>query len=325
MFLPRFQSPRRLTASPPPSLLPRPQTARAAAKSRSPRRALPASRHFAQYGTTNEQLADLAVATRDWAALNPKAYRREPLTREDVLNSSPIATPLNKLDCCLFTDGGGAVVVVSPDIAKTLDKPPVWLFRMPNRLKEKSNGGDFEFSADGGLADTDILEAAKSQIAEMADDYTDWVKDSITDLVNAHEEAQASFGQAEEQMKIAMEKINLLAHELRGQGGVFGYPLITEFGKSLYNCTGASARVTENLLEFVKAHIDGTTAVIKGSMKGDGARSARKCWRASKPQRRNIRGPGKSRLTHFNGEVWRFLSRRTFRIEAHQVSGKVTS
>lgn len=89
--------------------------------------ALAASRHFAQYGTTSEQLADLAVSTRQWAALNPKAYRREPLTREDVLNSGPIATPLNKLDCCLFTDGGGAVVVVSPDIARTLKKPPVWL------------------------------------------------------------------------------------------------------------------------------------------------------------------------------------------------------
>ena len=56
----------------------------------------------------------------------------------------------------------------------------------------------------------------------MADDYSDWVKDSITNLVNAHEEAAASFGQAEEQMKIPMESINLLAHELRGQGGVFG-------------------------------------------------------------------------------------------------------
>ncbi len=89
--------------------------------------ALAASRHFAQYGTTSEQLADLAVSTRNWAALNPKALRREPLTRDDVLNSGPIATPLNKLDCCLFTDGGGAVVVVSPDIAKTLKKPPVWL------------------------------------------------------------------------------------------------------------------------------------------------------------------------------------------------------
>jgi CheY-like chemotaxis protein len=150
------------------------------------------------------------------------------------------------------------------------DKPPVWLFRMPNRLKEKLSGGDFEFASDGGLADTDILEAAKAQIAEMADDYTDWVKETITDLVNAHEEAQNSFGKAEEQMKIAMEKLNLLAHELRGQGGVFGYPLISEFGKSLYNCSGASARVTENLLEFVKTHIDGITAVINGNVKGDG-------------------------------------------------------
>jgi len=89
--------------------------------------ALAASRHFAEYGTTSEQLADLAVSTREWARMNPKAYRREPLTREEVLTSGPIATPLNRLDCCLFTDGGGAAVVVSPDIAKTLDKPPVWL------------------------------------------------------------------------------------------------------------------------------------------------------------------------------------------------------
>jgi len=90
--------------------------------------ALAASRHFAEYGTTNEQLADLAVSTREWARMNPKAYRREALTREEVLTSGPIATPLNRLDCCLFTDGGGAAVVVSPDIAKTLNKPPVWLF-----------------------------------------------------------------------------------------------------------------------------------------------------------------------------------------------------
>tara|TARA_R110002110_G_scaffold260260_4_gene476043 strand:+ start:27193 stop:28431 length:1239 start_codon:yes stop_codon:yes gene_type:complete len=89
--------------------------------------AMAASRHFAQYGTTSEQLADLAVSTRAWAGLNPKAYRREPLTRDEVLDSGMIASPLHRLDCCLFTDGGGAVVVVSPDVAKTLDKPPVWL------------------------------------------------------------------------------------------------------------------------------------------------------------------------------------------------------
>ncbi|MEC7656236.1 MAG: hypothetical protein VX416_07770 [Pseudomonadota bacterium] len=107
------------------------------------------------------------------------------------------------------------------------------MFRTPNRLKEKPQGGDFEFSSDGGLADSAILEAAKTQITEMADDYSDWVKETITDLVGAHEEAQNSFGKAGEQMKGAREKINILAHELRGHSGVYGYPLISEFGKSL--------------------------------------------------------------------------------------------
>ena len=144
------------------------------------------------------------------------------------------------------------------------------MFRTPNRLKEKLQGGNFEFSSDGGLAD----------------DYSDWVKETITDLVGAHEEAQNSFGKAEEQMKGAREKINILAHELRGQGGIFGYPLISEFGKSLYNCTGNSARVTENLFEFVKAHIDGITAVINGNVKGDADPWVRNCCRVWKRRRK---------------------------------------
>lgn len=150
------------------------------------------------------------------------------------------------------------------------DKPPVWLFRIPNRLKEKLSGGMTEGTADGGLADSDILETAMAQIAEMADDYTDWVKETITELVKAHEDTVASFGKKDDDLKEALARISTAAHELRGQGGVFGYPLITEFGKSLYNCTTPSARVTENLLEFVKAHIDGITAVIRGNVKGDG-------------------------------------------------------
>ncbi len=89
--------------------------------------AMAASRHMALYGTTSEQLAEVAVAARKWATLNPRAYRREPLTVEDVLGSEMISTPLHKLDCCLVTDGGGAVVVVSPEIARSLRKPPIWL------------------------------------------------------------------------------------------------------------------------------------------------------------------------------------------------------
>lgn len=89
--------------------------------------ALAASRHMAQYGTTSEQMAELAVATRAWAQLNPAAYRRDPLTVDEVLASDMIASPLHRLDCCLVTDGGGCIVVVSPEIAKSVPKAPVWL------------------------------------------------------------------------------------------------------------------------------------------------------------------------------------------------------
>lgn len=89
--------------------------------------ALAAARHMAVYGTTREQLAEVAVAARSWAALNPKAFVRTPLTVEEVLASPPVCEPLHRLDCCLVTDGGGAVVIVSPDRAKKLKKRPVWL------------------------------------------------------------------------------------------------------------------------------------------------------------------------------------------------------
>lgn len=89
--------------------------------------ALAAMRHMHLYGTTREQLAEIAVATRKWAQLNPKAYRREPLTIDDVLNAPMICEPLGRHDCCLVTDGGGAVVVVSPERARDSRKPPVWL------------------------------------------------------------------------------------------------------------------------------------------------------------------------------------------------------
>jgi acetyl-CoA acetyltransferase len=77
--------------------------------------ALAANRYMHQYGVTSEQLAEVAVSARDWAGLNPKAYYRDPITIEDVLASDLICEPLHKLDCCLVTDGGGAVVVAAED------------------------------------------------------------------------------------------------------------------------------------------------------------------------------------------------------------------
>jgi acetyl-CoA acetyltransferase len=77
--------------------------------------ALAAMRHRHEYGTTSEQLAEVAVAARQWARRNPRAFSRDPLTVADVLASQMICEPLHKLDCCLVTDGGGAVLVVAED------------------------------------------------------------------------------------------------------------------------------------------------------------------------------------------------------------------
>lgn len=87
--------------------------------------ALAASRHMAQYGTTSEQLAQIAVSTRRWAARNPRARLQELITIDAVLASPYEATPLHKLECCLVTDGAGAVVLTSAERARDLARPPV--------------------------------------------------------------------------------------------------------------------------------------------------------------------------------------------------------
>ena len=92
--------------------------------------AMVARRHMYQYGTTSEQLAAIAVATRKNATRNPLAVMQEPITVEDVLGSRLIADPLHLLDCCLRTDGGGAVLLTTAERARSLRKPPVWVIGM---------------------------------------------------------------------------------------------------------------------------------------------------------------------------------------------------
>jgi acetyl-CoA acetyltransferase len=87
--------------------------------------ALACRRHMHEYGTTKEQLAEIAVATRKWAQLNPKAMMQDPITIDDVLNSRLIAWPFNLLDCCLVTDAGGAIVMTSLERARGLRQRPV--------------------------------------------------------------------------------------------------------------------------------------------------------------------------------------------------------
>lgn len=89
--------------------------------------ALAASRHMHEFGTTAEQLAQIAVSTREWAAMNPRARYRDPITIDDVLASPMQSDPLHLLDCCLVTDGAGAFVMTSAERARDLAKPPVYV------------------------------------------------------------------------------------------------------------------------------------------------------------------------------------------------------
>jgi acetyl-CoA acetyltransferase len=89
--------------------------------------ALAASRHMHLYGTTREQLAEVAVAGRQWALKNPAAWEKKPLTVPEVLNARMISYPFTVRDICLVTDGGGAIVLVAPERAKSCKKPPVYV------------------------------------------------------------------------------------------------------------------------------------------------------------------------------------------------------
>jgi acetyl-CoA C-acetyltransferase len=87
--------------------------------------ALCAQRHMHEFGTTAAQLAEIAVTMRRHAGLNPRAKYREPITVADVLASRIVSSPLHLLDCCIISDGGGAIVVTSAERARDLARPPV--------------------------------------------------------------------------------------------------------------------------------------------------------------------------------------------------------
>ncbi len=113
-------------------------------------------RHMHQYGTTSEQFAAISVATRKHAMRNPEAVKamtdlefvgvRE-LTVEDVVDSRMIAWPLRLLECCMISDGGGAVVIASPQVARNARKKPVWIIGGGEATKYRENGGDITVSA----------------------------------------------------------------------------------------------------------------------------------------------------------------------------------
>jgi acetyl-CoA acetyltransferase len=115
--------------------------------------AMAASRHMHQYGTTREQLAEVAVAARKWALLNPKAWEKEPLTIEQVLNARMVSYPFTVRDCCLVLDGGGAMILTSAARAKTLKKKPVYVL---------GTGEALSHATISNMADLTVTAAAES-------------------------------------------------------------------------------------------------------------------------------------------------------------------
>ena len=142
--------------------------------------AMAAQRHFHEFGTTGEQLAEIAVAAREWALLNPKAYRygAGSITVDDVLASPIISTPLHRLDCCLVVDGGGAVVLTSLDRARDLPKPPVRVLgcgqstthismsQIPDLTRTGAAEAGTRAFAEAGIGPQDV------DVAELYDSFT---------------------------------------------------------------------------------------------------------------------------------------------------------
>jgi acetyl-CoA acetyltransferase len=114
--------------------------------------ALAASRHMYEFGTTRAQLAAVAVAAREWALLNPSAWEKTPLTLDDVLSARMVSYPFTVRDCCLVTDGGGAVIITSAERARSLKKKPAYVLGCGQSTTHSSISSMPDLTVTGALA-----------------------------------------------------------------------------------------------------------------------------------------------------------------------------
>ncbi|UZE47852.1 thiolase domain-containing protein [Rhodopseudomonas sp. P2A-2r] len=149
--------------------------------------ALVAARHMYEYGTTSEQLAWIKVAAAAHAQHNPNAMLREAVSVEQVLESPMISDPLRRLDCCVVSDGGGALIVVRPEIARSLKRPVVNVLGTGEAIKGQQNGQvDLTWSGAALSGPRAFEEAAVKpadiQYASIYDSFTITVLMQLEDL-----------------------------------------------------------------------------------------------------------------------------------------------
>tara|TARA_R110002096_G_scaffold281520_4_gene475670 strand:+ start:738 stop:1247 length:510 start_codon:yes stop_codon:yes gene_type:complete len=145
----------------------------------------------------------------------------------------------------------------------------VRFYRFQNKLKEKTAGlgrGTTSISLEA-------LEAAEQALSKMSEDYPDWV----SSLVGKLQEQHGRCVDTPEMRHDCFEEINHIAHDMKGQGGTFGYPLITSFADSLYGFTVKKpGDIEDKQIELVKSHLDAMRAVIRGRVSGDGGEIGQK-------------------------------------------------
>jgi len=149
--------------------------------------ALAAARHMHEFGTTSEQLAWIKVAASTHAQHNPNAMLREVVTVQQVLDSPMVSDPLHKLDCCVVSDGGGALLIVHPDVAKSLKRPVINVLGAGEHVKGTLNGQvDLSWSAarhSGAAAFAEAgVKPADIQYASIYDSFTISVLMALEDL-----------------------------------------------------------------------------------------------------------------------------------------------
>ncbi|MFZ5609125.1 MAG: hypothetical protein ACOY99_05910 [Pseudomonadota bacterium] len=149
-------------------------------------------------------------------------------------------------------------------------KVRVRLYRRRNVLKDKvaglAGGKAGNDAARLPALDPEVMAQAEKLFEDMAEDYPDWVSGLITQLSDLHHRCVDT----PEERRPTFERIAGIAHDMKGQGGTFGYPLITEFASSLYDFANLRGQYSDNQVEIIKAHIDAMRAVIRERVSGDG-------------------------------------------------------
>lgn len=150
------------------------------------------------------------------------------------------------------------------DAGAVQPRAKVRVYRFPNHLRHKAMGA--RKVGGPGLIAEQALRAAEADFEKASEDYPDWALGHVNRLYREHLACLQSVDRRHQ----AFRALNDLAHDMRGQGGAFGYELVSDFAESLYEFTQPRDSYGDHHVELVKAHVDAINAVIKDRIKGDG-------------------------------------------------------